>query len=240
MNRVDSAPAWLLHARAWRESSQLLEVLTPLQGRVGLVARGSRGKRGQAGLLQPFQPLRVSWVARGELGSLRQVEPGPPGPRLLGESLICGLYLNELIVRALPRGAGDPLVFVAYGDALEQLGAGASAAWALRRFELRLLQALGHLPDPLCEAGSGRPVQAQARYRLQPGEGLEVLPEGSAAGVAGVDLIALAEGRCPDPEGLSRLRPLLRRLVLVAIGEGRLRSGDWMTQLRRWSRAESG
>ena len=68
--RVTLAPAWVLHARPYRDTSLLLEVLTDEHGRVGLVARGVRGPRGRwRGLLQPLQPLLMSWSGRGELGA---------------------------------------------------------------------------------------------------------------------------------------------------------------------------
>ena len=54
-------PAFVLHQRPYRNTSQLLECVTASHGRVGLVARGSRGSRGgQRALLQPFVPLRLS------------------------------------------------------------------------------------------------------------------------------------------------------------------------------------
>ncbi|HEY8010139.1 MAG TPA: recombination protein O N-terminal domain-containing protein, partial [Rudaea sp.] len=43
--RVEQQPAFILHARAYRETSLLLECLTRDHGRVGLVARGVRRER---------------------------------------------------------------------------------------------------------------------------------------------------------------------------------------------------
>ncbi|MFZ1294720.1 MAG: recombination protein O N-terminal domain-containing protein, partial [Pseudomonadales bacterium] len=43
MQRIDRQPAFVLHRRAYRESSLLLDLLTRDFGRVGAVVRGARG-----------------------------------------------------------------------------------------------------------------------------------------------------------------------------------------------------
>ena len=43
--RVPDQPAYVLHARPWRETSLIVELLTRDQGRVGLVARGVQGPK---------------------------------------------------------------------------------------------------------------------------------------------------------------------------------------------------
>src|SRR3546814_14474165 len=43
--RIDQQPAYVLHARPYRETSLLLECLTREHGRLGVVARGVRGER---------------------------------------------------------------------------------------------------------------------------------------------------------------------------------------------------
>jgi DNA repair protein RecO (recombination protein O) len=47
MPTVEPQPAYVLHARPYRETSLLLELLTLNDGRVGAIARGVRGARGQ-------------------------------------------------------------------------------------------------------------------------------------------------------------------------------------------------
>ena len=73
--RVQQQDAWILHHRPFRDSSQILDVLTRDHGRIAVVARGSRGAKSKlAGVLRPFLPLRVSWVARTDLGTLTGAE----------------------------------------------------------------------------------------------------------------------------------------------------------------------
>ncbi|HEY4555594.1 MAG TPA: recombination protein O N-terminal domain-containing protein, partial [Lysobacter sp.] len=41
--QLSAEPAFVLHTRPWRETSLLVEVLTPNHGRVGVIARGVQG-----------------------------------------------------------------------------------------------------------------------------------------------------------------------------------------------------
>ena len=66
--RLNDQPAYVLHARAWRETSLLVEVLTQEHGRLGLLARGVQGPRKQAlrAALQPLQCIRFDAVLASE------------------------------------------------------------------------------------------------------------------------------------------------------------------------------
>ena len=73
--RVQQQPGYILHHRPFRDSSQILDIVTRDYGKVALVARGSRGARSRlAGILRPFLPLRLSWVAKSDLGTLTGAE----------------------------------------------------------------------------------------------------------------------------------------------------------------------
>jgi DNA repair protein RecO (recombination protein O) len=232
--RVLLQPAYLLHRRPYRDSSQLLEVLCADYGRVGLVARGTRRRsRGGASgaLLQPFYPLLLSFSGAGELRSLTGVETGGGIAALRGNALLSGFYLNELLVRLLHRDDPQPEVFRAYALALAEL-AGSDAADAhiessLRRFEFQLLEALGYRVELDVDADYGAPIDARGHYRFHPAAGLQRDAGGVAeAGVyAGEDLLAVARG---DFEGRAgRVAKALTRTALAPLlGDRPLRSRE--------------
>ena len=86
--RISLEPVYILHSRPYRESSLLLEALSRVHGRVGLVARGARGVRSRwKNMLQPFRPLLLSWTQRGELGTLTGADQVASPPALAGEAL---------------------------------------------------------------------------------------------------------------------------------------------------------
>ena len=67
--RVALEPAWVLHRRPYRDTSELVDLVTHHHGRIAAVARGSRSGRRRVPL-EPFQPLHASWSGRGELVTL--------------------------------------------------------------------------------------------------------------------------------------------------------------------------
>jgi DNA repair protein RecO (recombination protein O) len=214
--RVEQQPGFVLHARAWRETSLLLEVLSRDHGRVGLVARGVRSARTRTprALLQPLVPLSLSWSGQGELATLAAVEATGSPLALGGEALLCGLYLNELVARLLPRNDPHPDVFAAYGDTLERLRTSAALSWSLRRFERDLLADLGYGMVLEHEADLDVPLDPAGDYAYRFDAG-PVPWRGSADGLKlrGRALLALAADQEPDAEDLTALRRLLRALI---------------------------
>lgn len=150
--RVQDCPAYMLHATAWRETSLVVQAFSRDHGCVAMVAKGA--KRPYSVLrpvLSAFQPLALSWTGGGEVKTLTRAEVAGVRP-LAGSALMSAWYMNELLLRLLPREDAHPLLYDAYDTALRQLAAGTRAAGALRRFEWTLLRETGYgvdeaLPD---------------------------------------------------------------------------------------------
>lgn len=217
---------YVLHQRPYRNTSQLVECLTAAHGRIGLVAQGSRGgPKGHRALLQPFVPLRLSWVRRGELGRLTDVEAEGPGLPLGSEPLLAAYYVNELALRLCARGDANEEVFSCYSRCLADLGAGAGVARALRLFELRFLRALGYGLELDRDAESGEPLKPEFRYRFE----LERGPRADERvadqdGYWGRELISLGAEALEDEDSLRAARRLLTRALETYLGERPLKS----------------
>lgn len=219
-------PAYILHARPWRETSLLLECLTRDHGRVGMVARGARrrGARAAQSDLQPFRELVLSFTLRGELATLRAAEPVGRPLALQGNALLAGLYVNELVVRLSGRQDPDHALYGVYERTLRRLAGEASLSWTLRRFERDLLEALGYGMQLEHEADSGEPLQADAEYVYVPEYGPARAGVRQGQRVRGADLTALATDREPDAQALGRLRRLMRAVLVFHLGGTPLRS----------------
>jgi DNA repair protein RecO (recombination protein O) len=221
--RIQLEPGYLLSARSYRDTSLLIEVFTPGQGRAGLVARGSRGPRSKTrALLQPLQPLLLSWSGSGDLGSLHAVESAGPALPLRGERVFYGWYVNELLLKLLQRHDPHPALYDVYAGTLLQLS-GRNAEAALRIFELHLLAELGyglHFPDDL-EPG--------LRYRYDPERGIHPVERD---GYAGASLIALAEETLDSPAALADARHLLRQALEVQLAGKTLETPRLLRELR--------
>ncbi|MFT4198279.1 MAG: DNA repair protein RecO [Pseudoxanthomonas sp.] len=233
-------PAFVLHARPWRETSLLVEVLTAAHGRLGLVARGVQAPKRHAlrAALQPLQLIRLDAQLRGELATLAAAEAIDTAPRLDGEAVLAAFYVNELVLRLAPRLDPQPQLFAIYAQVRARLGAAAAQplAWTLRRFERDLLQALGFGFDFGVD-GQGAPVDPAARYRLDPEHGPSRLlgerGQERRSAPTGAALLALQADRMPAAADLPALRRSLRGLLEHHLGGRGLKSWEMLAALPR-------
>ena len=175
---------------------------------MALVARGARRSRSELrGVLQAFQPLGLSWSGAGELKTLVKADWRGGLPRVGGSALLCGFYLNELLLKLLPREDPHPRLFRDYEGALVELAGGAEQAPVLRRFELRLLAELGYALPLTHEADTGRPVDPEERYyyAFDRGPRLTIAEPGRRyPQVRGATLLALARHDFSAPKRLRK------------------------------------
>lgn len=224
-------PAYVIHRKPFRDTSLLLEVFSAEYGRFGLVARGvRRGKRSLASTLQPFQPLLLSWSSRGELGTLTGAEPAGQGVYAVGEALVSGFYINELLMRLVPRFLGYPELFQRYSETVQALATPVEQlSWSLRLFERDLLETIGYglLLDK--EAGSSSPVQTQQHYCYYLEQGPQ-LREGNdcEAGIplSGAALLALESGNQPQLDIQRDCKRLMRAVLALYLGNRPLQSRE--------------
>ena len=136
------------------------------------------------GLLQAFQPLSLSWSGSGELKTLLKAEWRGGLPLLGGSALLCGFYLNELLLKLLPREDPHPRLFATTSGARRASPRGAEQAPVLRRFELELLAELGYaLPlDARCRHRRRRSIRPHVPLRFRSRARARV---GADAGTAG-------------------------------------------------------
>jgi len=220
-NRHELVEAYILHVRKYRDTSMIVELLTRDQGRVAAVVRGVRSKRSKlAGYVQPFSHLLVSWYGRGELKTVRLMDYPFPNPDLHGDSLLLGLYVNELLVRLMGKYDPAPEIFDAYGPLLAALEENPASPRALRNFELLLLRELGYGITFEWEAGSGEPVDNDALYRYVPDEGVHRVAEAAPGDYAfrGRQLLSIVEGDFGDPATDACAKRIIRSSFAVLLG----------------------
>jgi len=236
-------PAYILHSRPYRDSSLILELLTPECGRIGCVARGARrDKQRRAQSLQPFAPLLVSLLGRGDLKTLGPVENAGSALWLKGRAVYAGLYANELLVRLLAVGEAQYEIFACYQQLLQALaqldgGSAETLEAPLRRFELQLLYQLGSCPQLSYCAHSQGPVSADGHYRLESETGLVPVyrqDAGRTDEFSGADLLALEQAlRSGDFGGAPRAtaKRLTRLLLAPLLGDRPLASRELFKQV---------
>jgi DNA repair protein RecO (recombination protein O) len=215
-HRVDRAAAFVLHAYPYAETSLLVEAFTRTDGRLPLLAKGAR-RPGSS--LRParlaFQPLAASWSGRGEVRTLVRCEWQGGQPLLRGQALLCGFYLNELLLRLLPREDPHEALFDHYAMAVARLAAEPEAGPILRAFERRLLQELGYALSLEREAGTGAPVDPDRVYRYDPERGA-VAPTGAVADavlISGRALLEIARDDYGAPATAQAAKQLMRLAI---------------------------
>jgi DNA repair protein RecO (recombination protein O) len=229
-HRVFLQPAYVLHQRAYRNTSALLEVLTQDHGRIGVIARGVKGKSGTAyrGLLQPFVRLLLSYSGRQDLHTLISAEPAGGYTRLAGQPLFSAFYLNELLMRLLHRGEAHERLFHGYDDALERLKQAEECEPVLRRFEMSLLQELGYGLQLETEALSEDPIESARHYFYDPQRGpiAAGVAEPVLPTVSGACLRALAQSDFSDRRYWPEMKTLMRGVIAHYMDGRPLRSRE--------------
>lgn len=233
--RIEQQPGFVLHTHAWRETSLIVEVFSRDHGRLALVAKGARRPQSALrGVLMAFQPLLVDWSGGGEVKTLARAEWCGGQPLLGGRALMCGYYLNELLVKLTAREDPHPALHAAYAAAIAALGRGVAPAPVLRGFELELLRELGYGVNLDSEGESGEAVQPGADYVYIIERGpLRVAGDaGDLPSISGRSLLEMARGDFSRAETLAQSKELLRMLINHYLGGQTLQSRRVLTELQ--------
>jgi DNA repair protein RecO (recombination protein O) len=234
--RIQQQSAFILHHRPFRDSSQILDVLSRDHGKLALVARGSRGAHSRLkGVLRPFMPLSMSWSMKSDLGTLTGAEVNGPPLRLSGDALLSGYYVNELILHFLHRHDPQPDVFDAYAHTIRSLAvAGDDVAPCLRQFEVELLRQIGYALSLDYEYGSHSALQAEQHYeyRVEQGPVAVSRTEGHLV-FPGEMLAAIAAQRFHEPDVLRAASRLLREVIGFHLGGKELKSRKVLLDIHR-------
>jgi len=213
--RVANQPAFVLHSYPYKETSLIVDVFSRDYGRVALVAKGAKRPHSKLrGVLQTFQPLSLGWSGKSEVRNLTSAEWLGGLLPLEKAALLCGFYLNELLVKLLARDDPHPALFDHYVEALNRLAHQEAAPIVLRRFELALLRETGVAGDIALDAASHEPVQPDAWYVVDPEHGARLARPGDVwPRVLGKTLLDMQGGDYADATTQSQSKFLMRFLL---------------------------
>lgn len=233
--RIENEPAYVLHRRAFGESSLTLELLTKNYGRVGALARSARQQSKKSS--KDALVLGALYVAdlggSGELLQLRRFEIVETAPTFVGERSLALMYVNELMIALLPRGDAHDRIFLHYQNsiqiiAFDELGA------HLRGFERMLLEELGYGVD-FAEDVTGVPINSVSWYRLDANAGFFLTQAGAAGALLGAAILEL-DSCCFSKTHNNTTRAIMRTLICERLGGKTLKSWDMLPELARLRR----
>ncbi|MDD5176966.1 MAG: DNA repair protein RecO [Sterolibacterium sp.] len=219
--RIDGQEAYILHAYAYSETSLILDIFSRDHGRLPLLARGARRPRtALRGVLQAFHPLELGWFGAGEVRTLAKAEWLGGMPLLGGTALMLGYYLNELLLKLVPREDAHVSLFEAYAATLQALGETGSVVPAghLRQFEKTLLRELGYGLALERETLTGEALLPDRKYHylIERGPVMTSFSDGDqyrSPAILGKTLLDLARDDYTDPRTLAESKLLMRMLL---------------------------
>ena len=213
--RILHQPGFVLHSYPYKETSLIVDVFSREYGRLSLVAKGAkRPTSALRSVLQTFQPLNISWTGKADIRTLTAAEWVGGMLPLEKTALLCGFYLNELLVKFLVRDDVNTILFDAYVSTLNQLAHNETAAIVLRKFELILLQQAGLIGDlSYCVSSRGR-VLANELYVMEPGVGVRFAELGeNLPQISGKTLLDMSAGDYTDSQTQAQSKQLMRSLL---------------------------
>ena len=203
--------AYVIHHYAYRESSLLLKLWTIQLGYVTAIARGAKERKQYKHLLRPFGLMAVELTGKGDILTLKTIEPVGESIALVGKALYAGLYLNELLLRLLPSKEPLPTLFFDYQQALLGLANQQPPEPILRKFEWQLLATLGYEPT-LSVDMEHLPIEPDHHYHVLPGQLPQKMssPQQQSNVYLGAQLLAIEQQNWQDPDVLKAAKRFMR------------------------------
>jgi DNA repair protein RecO (recombination protein O) len=232
-HRVAQQPGFVLHSYPYKETSLIVDVLTRDYGRIALVAKGAKRPMSKLrGVLQTFQPLSIGWSGKSEVRTLTGAEWIGGLLPLEKSALLCGFYLNELLVKLLARDDPHPSLFDHYVSALNQLAHEEPEPIVLRKFERALMKETGVAANFTRCTRSGNSVEPEQLYVVDPERGPRpAVPSDTVPRVSGKTLLDMEREDYSDPATQSQSKFLMRFLLAHHLGGAQLNTRQILIDL---------
>ena len=166
MSQSNNDNCFLLHQRSYGETSIIADVFTQKSGKISLIAKGAKKPKSKFfGYLVPFQKLKITYSGRSELKTLTSIDRDlASNSNTFSKVSYSLLYINELLMKLLPKDAKHEELFVLYDEFLKKINKNNNLEISLRHFELDLLDMLGYGFDYDSEIDSNEPIEAELSY----------------------------------------------------------------------------
>ena len=179
---------FLLHQRSYGETSVIAEVFTLKNGKMSIIARGAKKPKSKFfGYLAPFTKLKITYSGRSELKTLTNIDRDfSTSSNSFSKTSYSLLYINELLIRLLPKDAEQEDLFLLYEAFLNKVTSGSDLELTLRHFELDLLDMLGYGLDFENDIDKHEEIEPTKKYSFIPERGFR---ESNNSDFSGEDII---------------------------------------------------
>ena len=188
MTNSDWDECFLLHHRPHGETSLIVDVFTKKNGKMSIIAKGAKKPKSKFfGYLTPFTKLKITFTGRSELKTLTNIDRDfSESTNSLSKTSYSLLYINELLIRLLPKDAVHEDLFQLYESFLVKIHAGENIELTLRSFELDMLEMLGYGLDFENEIDKNQSIDINKNYSFIPERGFR---ESKNSNFSGKDII---------------------------------------------------
>ena len=188
MTNSDWDECFLLHQRPHGETSLIVDVFTKKNGKMSIIAKGAKKPKSKFfGYLTPFTKLKITYTGRSELKTLTNIDRDfSESTNSLSKKSYSLLYINELLIRLLPKDAVHEDLFLLYESFLLKIHSGKNIELTLRSFELDMLEMLGYGLDFENEIDKNQSIDVNKNYTFIPERGFR---ESRSSNFSGKDII---------------------------------------------------
>ena len=237
-HKQTNQPVYVLHTYPFKETSLVVELFSQQFGRIAAVAKGARRPHSaMRGMLQSFQMLDGTWSGKNELKTLHSLDWSEGLTLIKGEALMCGFYMNELLLRLLQREDAHEILFTYYQATLKTLAESQNLAITLRRFELKLLQEMGYAV-PLQMDERHALIDAEKTYRYEAESGAcelntsKIGTQKNGVQLSGKTMLAMARDDYSDVATQNQCKQLMRYLLAHYLGDKPLHTRQLLVDLQ--------
>ena len=197
MSQSNNDSCFLLHQRSYGETSIIADVFTQKSGKISFIAKGAKKPKSKFfGYLVPFQKLEITFSGRSELKTLTSIDRDlASNSNTFSKVSYSLLYINELLMKLLPKDAKHEELFVLYDEFLKKINKNNNLEISLRHFELDLLDMLGYGFDYDSEIDSNEPIEAELSYVFVSERGFR---KSNSSSFKGKDILSIKKRKLED------------------------------------------
>ena len=197
MSQSNNDNCFLLHQRSFGETSIIADVFTQKSGKISFIAKGAKKPKSKFfGYLVPFQKLKITYSGRSELKTLTSIDRDlASNSNTFSKVSYSLLYINELLMKLLPKDAKHEELFVLYDEFLKKINKNNNLEISLRHFELDLLDMLGYGFDYDSEIDSNDPIEAKLSYVFVSERGFR---KSNSSSFKGKDILSIKKRKLED------------------------------------------
>ena len=197
MSQSNNDNCFLLHQRSYGETSIIADVFTQKSGKISFIAKGAKKPKSKFfGYLVPFQKLKITYSGRSELKTLTSIDRDlASNSNTFSKVSYSLLYINELLMKLLPKDAKHQELFFLYDEFLKKIKKNNNLEISLRHFELDLLDMLGYGFDYDSEIDSNEPIEAELSYVFVSQRGFR---KSNSSSFKGKDILSIKKRKLED------------------------------------------